>query len=105
MVVWFVIELLLDVARIEFTATQEVTLMSNAAQQRFTSVRGFSEACNLSQRTLWTLIQQGRLPVYRVGRRTLINLDEGIEAIRDIGRPKPAPGQRLEPGASLEPPA
>lgn len=53
---------------------------------RFVSVSRFAEVVSLSERTCWHLIRQQRLPVYRVGRRTLIKVDEGLAAIAEIGR-------------------
>ncbi len=54
-------------------------------QLRFVSVARFAELVGLSERTCWALIRQQRLPVLRVGRRTLIKLDDGVAAIERIG--------------------
>ena len=54
--------------------------------QTFISVKGFAKITTLSERTVWSLIQKNQLPVYRIGRRTLVRLGEGIEAIERLGR-------------------
>jgi hypothetical protein len=44
-----------------------------AASQRLTwSVRESALACGLSERSLWSAIARGNLPVTRIGGRTLI---------------------------------
>lgn len=48
---------------------------------RYVSVGRFSALVGLSDRTCWTLIKRGVLPVYKVGRRTLIKTHEGFEAL------------------------
>ena len=55
----------------------------NAA--RFVSVSRFAELVGLSERTCWDLIRTQRIPVYRVGRRTLVKAEEGFRAIELLG--------------------
>jgi excisionase family DNA binding protein len=57
----------------------------------FVSVTRFAGIVGLSKRTCWKLIRQGVVPVYRVGRRTLVKTTEGLAAIEQLGRDeKPA---------------
>jgi excisionase family DNA binding protein len=54
----------------------------------FVSVTRFAEIVGLSKRTCWKLIHQGVIPVYRVGRRTLVKITEGLAALEQVGRDK-----------------
>jgi predicted DNA-binding transcriptional regulator AlpA len=58
---------------------------------RFVSVARFAELVSLSERTCWNLIRRRQLPVYRIGRRTLVRPDEGVEALVRAGRRRSAP--------------
>ena len=59
---------------------------------RFVSVSRFAELVGLSERTCWTLIRRNRLPVYRVGRRTLVKVEQGVASIERLGRrSRPSP--------------
>jgi excisionase family DNA binding protein len=49
----------------------------------------FAGISDLGPRTVWKLIAEGKLPVIRVGRRTLIPIDEGLAALRAIGKASP----------------
>lgn len=49
-------------------------------QALFVSVPRFASIVGISERGCWTLIRDGVLPVYRVGRRTLIKVEEGCRA-------------------------
>ena len=60
-------------------------------EARFVSVARFAELVSLSERTCWNLIRRRQLPVYRIGRRTLVRLDEGVEALVRAGRRRSAP--------------
>ena len=60
-------------------------------ETRFVSVARFAELVSLSERTCWNLIRRRQLPVYRIGRRTLVRLDEGVEALVRAGRGRSAP--------------
>jgi excisionase family DNA binding protein len=60
-------------------------------ETRFVSVARFAELVSLSERTCWNLIRQRKLPVYRIGRRTLVRADEGFEALAQVGRSRSAP--------------
>jgi len=51
---------------------------------RFVSVARFAELVGLSERTCWNLIRSRRIPVYRIGRRTLIKTEEGCRAIERL---------------------
>ena len=53
---------------------------------RFVSVARFSELVGLSERTCWNLIRSGRIPVYRIGRRTLVKLEEGCRALERVAQ-------------------
>jgi hypothetical protein len=53
-------------------------------ETRFVSVARFAELVSLSERTCWNLIRGHLIPVYRVGRRTLIKTDEGCEALERL---------------------
>jgi len=48
---------------------------------RFVSVARFAELVGLSERTCWNLIRDGWIPVYRIGRRTLVKVEEGYRAL------------------------
>ena len=48
---------------------------------RFVSVARFAALVSLSDRTCWDLIRRGLIPVYRIGRRTLVKPEEGFEAL------------------------
>jgi len=48
----------------------------------FTSVEEFAQRTSLSARSIWRLVAAGRLPSLSVGRRRLIPLAEGIDALR-----------------------
>ena len=50
-------------------------------QAVFVSVPRFAALVGLSERTCWDLIRRQRIPVYRVGRRTLIKSEEGFKAL------------------------
>jgi excisionase family DNA binding protein len=52
---------------------------------RFVSVATFAKLVSLSERTCWNLIRSRQIPIYRVGRRTLIRPDEGFQAIEKLG--------------------
>jgi predicted DNA-binding transcriptional regulator AlpA len=60
-------------------------------ETRFVSVARFAELVSLSERTCWNLIRRRQLPVYRIGRRTLVRPDEGVEALVRAGRRRSAP--------------
>jgi hypothetical protein len=47
----------------------------------FVSVPRFAEIVGLSERMCWMLIRRKALPVYRIGRRTLIKITEGVAAL------------------------
>ena len=49
------------------------------------SVSRFAQRVDLSERTIWRLIEEGLLTVYRVRRRTLVDFGEGVAAIKKIG--------------------
>ncbi len=53
-------------------------------EPRYVSVARFAELVSLSQRTCWSLIEGRLIPVYRVGRRTLIKPEEGFEALERL---------------------
>ena len=55
---------------------------------RFISVPEFAAVVSLSERTCWNLIRDGSLPTLRVGRRRLIEIEEGVRAIKRLGRPR-----------------
>ena len=52
---------------------------------RFVSVARFAALVGLSGRTCWTLIRNGQIPVYRVGRRTLVKAEEGFRSLERLG--------------------
>jgi len=58
---------------------------------RFVSVARFAELVGLSERTCWNLIRSRRIPVYRIGRRTLVKAEEGFEAIERAAASEGAP--------------
>jgi predicted DNA-binding transcriptional regulator AlpA len=60
-------------------------------ETRFVSVARFAELVSLSERTCWNLIRRRQLPVYRIGRRTLVRVEEGVEALVRAGRRCGAP--------------
>ena len=47
----------------------------------FVSVSRFAALVGLSDRTCWDLIRRDLIPVYRIGRRTLVKPEEGFEAL------------------------
>ena len=51
---------------------------------RFISVARFAMLVGISERMCWKLIQLRTLPVYRVGRRTLVKPEEGVEVIERL---------------------
>jgi hypothetical protein len=51
---------------------------------RFVSVARFAKLVGLSERKCWVLIGRRDLPVYRIGRRTLVKAEEGFEAIEKL---------------------
>ena len=67
----------------------------------FVSVPGFAELGGLSERTCWNLIRQRKLPVYRIGRRTLVKTEEGVAAIEQVAE-RSAP-RRQHPVAAQAP--
>jgi predicted DNA-binding transcriptional regulator AlpA len=60
-------------------------------ETRFVSVARFAELVSLSERTCWNLIRRRQLPVYRIGRRTLVRVEEGVEALVRAGRRRRTP--------------
>ncbi len=50
----------------------------------FVSVARFANLVGLSERKCWILIGRHELPVYRIGRRTLIKTLEGFKAIEKL---------------------
>ena len=52
----------------------------------FVSVPRFAKMVGLSERTCWNLIRSGRIPVYRIGRRTLVKLEEGCRALERVAQ-------------------
>ena len=52
----------------------------------FLSVPEFATNIGLSTRTIWRLIRDGELPSLQIGRRRLIQLDAGVEAIARIAQ-------------------
>ncbi len=51
---------------------------------RYVSVSQFAKLVSLSERTCWSLIRADLIPVYRVGRRTLIGKEEGFRALERL---------------------
>jgi hypothetical protein len=51
---------------------------------RFVSVSRFAQLVSLSERTCWSLIRGRLIPVYRVGRRTLVKTEEGFQALERL---------------------
>jgi excisionase family DNA binding protein len=47
--------------------------MLNTEQRRWISYREAQEAVDLSRGTLWKLVESGRVPAAKVGRRVLID--------------------------------
>jgi hypothetical protein len=47
----------------------------------FVSVGRFAGLVGLSERMCWSLIRRNIVPVYRIGRRTLVKISEGVAAI------------------------
>jgi excisionase family DNA binding protein len=60
----------------------------------FVSVPGFAELVGLSERTCWNLIRQRALPVYRIGRRTLVKTEEGLATLEQVAKRHPHGGRR-----------
>jgi excisionase family DNA binding protein len=56
----------------------ERSRMLNTEQRRWISYREAQKAVNLSRGTLWKLVESGRVPAAKVGRRVLIDR-EGLE--------------------------
>ena len=54
--------------------------------REFVSIPHFASLVDLSERTVWKLIRRRQVLAYRVGRRTLIKVDEGVASIQQIGR-------------------
>lgn len=52
--------------------------MPSTEQRRWISYREAQKAVNLSRGTLWKLVESGRVPAAKVGRRVLIDR-EGLE--------------------------
>lgn len=61
-------------------------------EPRYISVARFAELVSLSARTCWGLIKAELIPVYRVGRRTLIKTEEGFEALELFAGSDRGPG-------------
>jgi excisionase family DNA binding protein len=57
---------------------------------RFVSVARFAKLVGLSERMCWKLIRRRTLPVYRVGRRTLIKAEQGFEVIERLAEEHPS---------------
>ena len=53
-------------------------------QPVFVSVSRFAKIVRLSERTCWTLISWRKLPVCRIGWRTLVKTQEGFNAIERL---------------------
>jgi len=53
-------------------------------QAVFVSVSRFAALVGLSERTCWHLIRIHKIPVYRIGRRTLVKAEEGCRAIERL---------------------
>ncbi len=56
----------------------------------FVSVARFADLVGLSERTCWNLIRTRVIPVYRVGRRTLVKAEEGFQALERFAAGKSA---------------
>ena len=46
----------------------------------------FAALVGLSDRTCWELIRRGLIPVYRIGRRTLVKPEEGCRALERVAQ-------------------
>jgi hypothetical protein len=66
----------------------------------FVSVPRFARIVGLSERKCWKLVREGAVPVYRIGRRTLVKLSEGAAALE---RAATRGGTRSGAGPSPEP--
>ena len=55
------------------------------------SVPTFARRIGLSDRTVWKLVRRDAVPVLRIGRRTLIPVAEGLEALRRLAEPPLGP--------------
>ena len=60
----------------------------------FVSVPRFSKMVSLSERTCWSLISGGLIPVHRIGRRVLIRPKEGFEALEQLAIRHPSARRR-----------
>lgn len=56
------------------------------SESRLASVDHFAEITDLSARTIWGLIAAQKIPVLRIGRRTLIPVEDGISALERIAK-------------------
>ncbi len=63
-------------------------------QAYFVSVPRFSKLVSLSERTCWSLIHGGLIPVHRIGRRVLVRPKEGFEALEQLALRQTKPGPR-----------
>lgn len=52
------------------------------SQQEYVSIEQFATRTSLSARTIWRLVQEQRLPSFRVGRRRVVPLKEALKALR-----------------------
>jgi hypothetical protein len=51
---------------------------------QFVSVEEFGRRTSLSARSVWRLLERGLLPSLRVGRRRLVPLVAGVDALRGL---------------------
>jgi predicted DNA-binding transcriptional regulator AlpA len=51
----------------------------------FVSIPRFAEMVGLSERTIWKFISENRLQPTRIGRRTLIRVQHGVESLERLG--------------------
>jgi len=63
---------------------------------RYVSVSRFAELVSLSERTCWSLIRGRLIPVYRVGRRTLVKTEEGFQALERLAVKSPRGATRSQ---------
>jgi len=49
------------------------------------NVREFARLCSLSERTIWALIRDDKIPSIKIGKRRLVPLEKGYAALESVG--------------------
>jgi hypothetical protein len=66
----------------------------NGTTPIFASVPTFAGLVGLSERMVWSLVADGSIPVTRIGRRTLVRVSAGADALERLGVRQKSPSAR-----------